>query len=128
MENNGNAIEAESLGSENLRGFVVNYRIVMWFLMLLAVGGAAFPLVYAWAPHEILRRILALTLGIAIPMPWIVVLRMNHRNMVLLRSVKVNSEGREAFLANSLQQSMSLLCVVYAVIDVLSGNLFSHWQ
>ncbi|MGA7830178.1 MAG: hypothetical protein WCA21_04380 [Terracidiphilus sp.] len=128
MKNTENMIETEPLGPENTKGIVVNYRIVMAFLLLLAIGGAAFPLVYAWGPHEVLRRTLALLLGIAIPTPWVFVVRMNHRNMALLHSVKMNSEDRQGLLATTLQQSMSLLGIVYAVIIVLSGNLFSRWR
>jgi hypothetical protein len=130
MENTGKVSEGIRMESENVhggRGIEVNYRVFMAFLLLLALGGSVFPLVYAWGPHEALRRILALMLATVIPMPWFAVVRMNHKNMKLLNLVKMNSEDRQALLANFLEQSVSILCGVYAVIDILSGNLFSHW-
>jgi hypothetical protein len=127
MENTENVSEDMPARSDNVKEIVLNYRVIMAFLLLLAVGGAAFPLVYAWMPHETSRRILALLLAIAIPLPWFAVFRMNRRNMKLLHPVKMNPDDRQALFANALHQSVALLCVVYAVIDVLSGNLFSHW-
>ena len=110
---------------ENTHGTIVAYyRIFMVILLLLALGGSTFALAYAWSVHETPKRVLALLVAIAIPTPWIGAIRMNNQVLKAQRRVGENLNDLQEMIIIVNQMSLSMLFPTYALIDVLTWNLF----
>ena len=106
----------------------VYHRIFMALLLVLALGGSMFPLEYACSPHEKSRHYLALIVAIAIPMPWVVIVRMNWKIKKIHNLIGQSSDEMQEVLRISSETSLSILFAVYLIIIVLSSNLFSSWK
>ncbi len=87
-----------------------------------------FPLDYACSSHETSRRYMALILAIAIPMPWVFIVRANRKIMKIHNLMGQVSEEMQEVFRISTETSLSVLLAVYPIIIVLTGNLFFLWK
>src|SRR5208337_4659373 len=100
------------------------HAIFMALVLVLALGGAMFPVEYACSSHETSRRYMALILAIAIPMPWVFIVIVNLKIKKIHSLMRQESEEMQEVVRISTETSLSVLLAVYLIIIVLSGNLF----